>query len=660
MTNNRKEKAQQEEFASVLRGIVSKGMERSKEDLLKMNILEYARDILGVQLWPTQTAMLKALYGIPYSSGKWSDILSPDKMKDFGFEPDEIWDERQILQNWKDQGKTNWEDGKTYVDLNLEAGMRSSKTSMTSVPASFEFFKLSLMDDPAAEFGLLKGSLIAMLVIATNEQQAEDTLFAAIRGRIENSPYFQAKIDSGEIIVNRLEILCPEKNIKLWAGHSSGKAMVGRTLMFFGMDECDRFGLEGQGGPDGLELFTNIGKGCLTLRRFGSRKFTISSAWKDKDLTDTLHGLAMSGANPQILSFQLCTWDMNPEFMKLGEMHPEIQAEYNTRGVEAMRDYACIRPGVAELFFNKYMLADCPKALPVVSTEPYENTVINANDGTQRTYSANRLIVPDVKLNIGPYFSFGHCDPGLSHDSFGFVGLHPDYDEDGQLIAVVNSVIEWRPVDKGRGNIYKVDYENVNDTLIQLAPRIKLNRLSFDHWNAAMMIQRLYAVGVSTSEYKSSFSQVVQREMYMKLREWINMKRIKLPPRDFSPATEKLYKELEELRLLNGRRINHPPKGSKDLSDCLAAALARLIESERMFSYAKLPEGGMPQRIKPIGETKAKEPFEDVFGGPSHDARVNNILASQNPLRNPKLPGGGSKRRTAISKNDWYSPHDGA
>ena len=564
----------------LVQAILAEGMQRSK---IEINVIDFARDILGVKLWPTQMAILKAIYNIPLGKGYWRDCLSPAPFTDeedvfwpggylesCGFAYDEQYDEREILSEWAIDGKTTWVEGARYSEMVLECGMRGSKTSMTSIPIVYEFFKLLQEDDPATKFGLMPGSLIALLVLATSEEQAQDTLFAAIKGRIENSAYFQGLIQQKKLVVNSLDIYCPDKNLKLWCGHSRSAGLVGRTLMMFGMDEANRFGIGADGsamGTSGIDMYANVGKGTTTLRSFGAKKFVISSAWCEGDCTDVLYQQVErqieETGNSHILAFRLATWDINPKFMKLGEDHPEIQQEYRTRGIEAKRDYAGIRPGAEEAFFNRHLVAAQARFELPMLYRPLEREV-KGKDGSSRKYAAIQIMKKDPTQIIvpSPFFSYGHCDPGLKHDSFGFVGGHPEIDPNtGLVIANITTILEWRPVDKGRGIIYPVDYENVEEQLLSLADIIRLKRLSFDHWNSAMIIQRLYSAGISTSEFKSSFSQPVQREIYEMTREWITNGRVKLPKRSESPAAEKLHKELEELVLMKGRRIDHPKKG---------------------------------------------------------------------------------------------------
>lgn len=642
---------------SLIHEIVAESMQ---QDQSSMDIIQFAEEILAISLWPSQRAILKALYNLPLESGTWGDLYRSsarsiierdqeifNQCARYDVLPSDEWDEREILQNWAIESKTTWIEGQEYTELCLEAGMRSSKTSLTSVIITYEFYKALQHKDPSKTYGLMAGSLIVFLVLAASEEQAKDTLFAAIKGRIENSPYFQGLAASGSIQINALEIICPDKNLKLMAGHSKSSTLVGRTLMVFAMDEGNRF--ESAGGSSGLELHANIGKGTTTLQRFGSKKILISSAWTEGDATDTMYDLADTEDGQSILAFRLCTWDINPEFAKLGEDHPFIRKEYAARGVEARRDYAGVRPGAEEAFFTKALIERVTtlNSLPV-SYEPTEIKTLGG-DGTEQITAGIKVHVDAkrIKIPIG-FQSYAHGDPGLKKDSFGFVAGAPFFDPRTGLVHVdVHTIIKWQPIDKGRKINYPTDFMNVEDVIMELAPYITLKKLTFDHWQSAMIIQRLYSKGVTTQEWKSSFSQQVQRDIYLTLRDWIYAERIKLPDPSVSPAAAQLHRELVELKLINGRRIDHPkPKGSKDLADCLACVVYQIAQEERKYRSFEIGS----DKMKTVGKIAAANAISDVFD--EGRAMAKRGLQSNAPRNNPALART-MVRKTSVTQADW-------
>jgi hypothetical protein len=647
---------------SFIHEIVAEGMQ---QDQTTMDVVQFATEILGVRLWPTQRAILKALYNLPLEKGLWRDLCinltgrtSAEREEEifswcsrYDMHPDDPWDEREILQQWSLDNKTTWVEGQEYQELCLECGMRGSKTSLTSIMVTFEFYKLLQLKDPAASFGLMAGSLIAFLVLATSEKQSKDTLFAAVKGRIEHSPYFQGLMATGVIQVNALEIYCESKNLLLWAGHSRSEGLVGRTLMIFAMDEGNRFGVEAQGGASGAEMYANVGKGVTTLQKFGSKRIVISSAWAEGDITDTMYEMAETEEGANILAFRLCTWDINPEFAKLGEEHPFMRKEFAARGIEAQRDYAGVRPGSEESYFQKPLVQKVTTRMSLpVGYEAIETQVVGP-DGVQIKAGIKIHVDRDaISVPIG-FQSYAHGDPGLKKDSFGFVAASPFYDAATGLVhADVHTILKWQPLDKGRKNIYPTDFMNVEEIILELAPYITLRDMTFDHWQSAMIIQRLYSKGVNTREWKSSFSQQVQRDIYLTLRDWLYAERIQLPDPSVSPAAAQLHKELIELKLMNGRRIDHPkPRGSKDLSDCLACVIYKIAQDER--KYRSFEVGS--DKMRTVGKVRAAGVISDIFDeGRAMAARSNQRLINNAP-RNAGATIRTMGRKTSVTQADW-------
>ena len=161
-----------------------------------IDIVTFANSILfndsTTKLWPTQEAILKAIYNEPLEQ------VHID-----------------ILNIWKEQGKTNWMDGRTYTNLILEAGRGSSKSSMSSIICLYEFYKLISLPDPGLHYGLMSFTPIALFAIAQTESQVLETSFKAIKSFLENSNFFKSLIKKKKIVVLADEIRCPDKFVSL-------------------------------------------------------------------------------------------------------------------------------------------------------------------------------------------------------------------------------------------------------------------------------------------------------------------------------------------------------------------------------------------------------------------------------------------------------------
>lgn len=64
-----------------------------------------------------------------------------------------------------------------------------------------------------------------------------------------------------------------------------------------------------------------------------------------------------------------------------------------------------------------------------------------------------------------------------------------------------------------------------------------------------------------------------QLEPYNLLKEAIYEERIDIP------YHEVLSRELSNLELVNGNKVDHPPKGSKDVADAVAGVIANIAEN---------------------------------------------------------------------------------
>jgi len=501
-------------------------------------------------------------------------------------------------------------------------GIVSHNSSITGGMSAYEFYRLTKMDNPGAELGLIAGDPIFVLSIATNEQQAKDTIFAYTKARMESSAYFGAMIERGDIVVQTTEIIHRKKNIIFRAGHSRGAGLVGKNLWGLLMDEVNRFAVEPGATVEssGLALWNNVGKGTTRFkhRSDGGLKIAIGSAWQESDMSDTLWKQVEEGRldAKEMLCFRLCTWDVNPNYS--GREDPQLATFYASDVIGSMRDYEGVRPGAQSDFFNKEIVNMYSVQQPVAQ---YVQKKIHTGQGVAlitedqaremradqyRTFVAVDLY--NLQEMDFPNFSYAHADPGLKKDSFGFACGHGEPDPDGKgLIAVIDLVLEWEPeLDPTNPKLkIPVNLQDVEENILKISNARHVRRLSFDHWQSGAAIQRLYTQGIITEEV--TFSAPIQLAMYETLRHRLDNGLVRLPDPTSSKAAAKLNAELTKLQLLHGRKIDHP-KGnslgcSKDLADCVAAVVYRIAQDER--SYGLGQQAGV--KIDVLGATKLSE-----------------------------------------------------
>lgn len=112
--------------------------------------------------------------------------------------------------------------------------------------------------------------------------------------------------------------------------------------------------------------------------------------------------------------------------------------------------------------------------------------------------------------------------------------------------------------------------------ILQIHKRMPIIKVSADHYNSAETLERLRQVGIQSQQM--FFSNREQLLMYDNLRQLLHERRISLP-KD-SIWTPLLERELKQVQLISGKKIDHPSKGSKDIADAIAAVAYNITCSD--------------------------------------------------------------------------------
>jgi len=93
----------------------------------------------------------------------------------------------------------------------------------------------------------------------------------------------------------------------------------------------------------------------------------------------------------------------------------------------------------------------------------------------------------------------------------------------------------------------------------------RLVAAGFDNWQSASFIAELGQAGVLAEDYP--FTRQQQFDLYSQTKSLVYNNLLECVP------TPKLQRELEQLQLVNARKIDHRSDQSKDLSDALVIAV---------------------------------------------------------------------------------------
>ena len=153
-----------------------------------------------------------------------------------------------------------------------------------------------------------------------------------------------------------------------------------------------------------------------------------------------------------------------------------------------------------------------------------------------------------------------HCAVAMSHvDGWVTMKIGDKYKEAAPRI-IVDAVRFWTPTASK-----SVDFTEVKDYILSLRSRgFNLKMVTFDRWNSHDMMQQLKANGIN-SELLS-----VAKKHYEDMSLTITEERL------LGPHIQLLIDELLQLRIVKDK-VDHPRKGSKDLSDAVCGAVYNAI-----------------------------------------------------------------------------------
>jgi len=486
---------------------------------------------LGLSLsktWPLQREIIRRFeLGIPdgtFKGIKYWDVDEWMKARQHAYD-------HEKLDEWINENYQH------YTELVIEAGMRSSKTTIAGWLGLKGAFQLLNLRNPGEYFGLRKDQELFIINVATSDEQAYDTIFSVERGFIVNSPYFRSFAMQNK----RNEFTFPQKKVIIRCGGSNSSSLVGRTLFRALFDELARF-QDTRGRSSGFEVYAGLGRGVSTIRhpelepdhpwsQLG-KKVAISSVMYDGDIIDKL--VAQANDITSMLGYKYATWDMNPNLTEAA-----LKDEFIKDPDRAWRDFGS-QPGmVIEKYYRD----------PTVIKFNKErlNPLMQYEYGNARYMQFADWFMGKPGVD---YYLTG--DPAIKMDNFGIALGHLEED-----VVVVDFVHEIAPK-------AEVDPSEVEWIVKHINSRFNVRGFIVDQWNYPETLARLRNSGVMIEFH------VVKKAEHDKLKECFYMKQLDCYP------FEELRSQLSTLEVIRQTRVDHPRKGKKDIADAVANLAFRL------------------------------------------------------------------------------------
>jgi hypothetical protein len=525
-------------------------------------------------LWISQRVILKSFYmgsigneNLTLNQEEWEWLYKNEK--------DEILNNYTYTRNIKDVIRKmlrRTRDNKMpyFKELHLVLGRRSSKTLMASIITTYEAYKLLVINkgDPHGYYNLPNDDEIAIINVATSQQQA-GRLFTQIQSRVRNSPFFADRISKETTTEIRFLTdsdikkkregtnLSIPGSILLLCGHSNPDSLAGYSAIMILFDEIafyDETGkvtgkyFYGRLKPSLSKFFNYDAARIVQIsspnRRMGIFYETWSMAEKDDDTGNS------------ILSFQLPTWNMNPdipfenqELARDRLSNPEMfNIEYGAQWAEG---------GTYNNYFGEDQITRCIRGEIMPHQRPMPN-----------------------------YNYYIHVDPAKKSANYAAVMIakerYTNYNGRRRNRCVLAGIWIWRPTPN-----LGLLFSEIDKKMIAICSIFHPLSVTYDDYHSVASVQLLRSHGINTRQIP--FNKNVKAKLYQNLRDMMS----------YQPDPELILYDtggdssllLSELRNLKQKQTQRgitiiPDKSadvkSDDVADCLAGACGAACESLRM------------------------------------------------------------------------------
>lgn len=446
------------------------------------------------------------------------------------------------------------------------AGFTSHNTTIISILVLYEFYKLISLENPAAHYGLLPNSPIAIFVISQSQEQVKETLFAQIRGYAEGSDYFKGLTNSGKIEVLTAEIRCPKKNILLAAKHTNSKSLVGYSIKTLVLDEASRFEIDEFGNSKADLIWSNVGKGVQTFGKEG-HKIAISSAWEPGDYIEKLYG--MSQRDISSLGFRLRTWDVNLN-PNMSEEMIKSSEEYIKDPLAAATEFEGIRNAKQGTFMIPDNVRKCFTGRSCLDATQIPLDVTNDLGDVRHYVGVNVSRLEPLIQGV----SYAHCDYGVKKDAASFSVVSAKQLEDGRWGIQVDGIMMWKPFldrDKNNQAIRRiVSFINAEEIMLRVCKARRVTLMTFDSFQSEHAVQTLHQSGIRTDLMSTSNQSQL---LYFSVTKNLIDSGLLILPQDSHWSTTIEAEFCNLIQIPSTGRIDHTKSSTKDAADSIVNAV---------------------------------------------------------------------------------------
>ena len=199
-------------------------------EIERKNILDFAKEDLGISLLPAQIFIFKLFYSIPLSNDKRENCIpigdrfnekvlyqfSEVEFAEFLFKSNRL--------NVKDISIDN-----IFLEIVFVIGRRGTKTTMSSIVTLYTIYLILLLDNPHDYFGILEEDEIGVAIVS-NSRDGADRQFRTITKMVFSSVFFKKHLvkdpSGGQLFLRSRRLISASMNKDVAKATSRGDILI--------------------------------------------------------------------------------------------------------------------------------------------------------------------------------------------------------------------------------------------------------------------------------------------------------------------------------------------------------------------------------------------------------------------------------------------------
>lgn len=535
-----------------------------------------------------------------------------------------------------------------YLTTDGTVHHNTGKTMKAHISNAYQLYILHCLKEPQRMYGLAKQTPIVFSMTSSDSRTTADVLYRPFRSLIENIPFFQRYTSWNRDLKSKIEF---SNGIDVEAVIATTQGIIGRAIIAAHVDESNYMSVvvgssrAGRGdGRQGVYDQADSFYRAVRLRkrsRFSSQYpvpghiILSSSAKHTDDFLDRriAEVNSVEGGEPGVVVFRHKQYDVQPadRFSKKRFRLLVGTTEYGTRILKDTDEAGVHYPENARIELvpenYRYEFTHRPEdalrdvcGIASVNLTPFITQRHKIIESMQRwEYEGNAHPVQRENVDLAehgmPILRPEYLDSDTTTPRFVHIDLSRTGDRCGIAMTRIDRMLELPIADdvESGATVYErvpyfttelaisikpsqaapLDIAAVRNWVVELKTvhGVPIYMVTYDGFDSAESVQALRAIGIRSEVISLDRSDAG----YTTLRRALYQDRADLPPNDI------LKHELTNLEKdEKSGKVDHPPKGSKDISDAVAGTMLSAITS-RPYRTEFYFTDGRGNRILPPG-----------------------------------------------------------